>query len=161
MCIVSRLLKKFDQADQAIQRALAIAGECFPDHGVYPWTMENLALLREAESKIGEATEAYEKAVAEFERIFGSPSYETSGALYHQSGFCLRVEDFGAAEKAIGRAISFMDKIEKLSDYEKSDYFGTMASIMKATGRSSEATEMQNRADKLFQAAKKRDESEE
>jgi hypothetical protein len=42
-----------------------------------------------------------------------------------------------------------------------SDYFGTLASIMKATGRSSEAAEMQNHADKLFQAANKQDESEE
>jgi hypothetical protein len=32
---------------------------------------------------------------------------------------------------------------------------------MRATGRSSEAAEMQNRADELFQAANKRDESEE
>jgi hypothetical protein len=32
---------------------------------------------------------------------------------------------------------------------------------MKATGRSSEAAEMQNHADKLFQAANKQDESEE
>jgi tetratricopeptide (TPR) repeat protein len=161
VCIVSRLLKKFDQAESTIQKALAIAGECFPDDRLFPWTLENFALLREAESKIGEATEAYERTVAEYERICGFPSYQTVEALYHQSGFFLRVEDFGAAEKAIGRAISVIDTIEGLSDSEKSDYFGTLASIMKATGRSSEAAEMQNHADKLFQAANKHDESEE
>jgi hypothetical protein len=32
-------------------------------------------------------------------------------------------------EKAIRRVISVMDKIEELSDYEKSDYLGTLASI--------------------------------
>jgi tetratricopeptide (TPR) repeat protein len=155
VCIVSRLLKKFDQADSAIQKALAIVGECFPDDRLFPWTFENLALLREAESRITEATDAYERAVAEYERICGFPSYQTAEALYHQSGFFLRVEDFGAAEKAIGRAISIIDRIEELSDSEKSDYFGTLASIMRATGRDSEAAEMQNRADELFQAAKK------
>jgi tetratricopeptide (TPR) repeat protein len=161
VCIVSRLLKKFDQAESTIQKALAIAGECFPDDRLFPWTLENFALLREAESKIGEATEAYEKTVAEYERIRGFPSNQTVEALYHQSGFFLRVEDFGAAEKAIGRAISVIDTIEGLSDSEKSDYFGTLASIMKATGRSSEAAEMQNHADKLFPAANKQDENEE
>lgn len=82
----------------------------FHDHGVYPWTMENLALLREAESRNGDATETYGRAVAELERIFGFPSYETAEALYHQSGYFLRVGDLGAAEKAIGRAISVMDE---------------------------------------------------
>jgi hypothetical protein len=73
----------------------------------------------------------------------------------------LRVEDFGAAEKAIGRALSVIDRIEGLSDSEKSDYFGTLASIMKATERSFKAAEMQNRADDLFQQAKKQFEREE
>ena len=155
VCIVSRLLKKFDQADSAIQKALAIVGECFPDDRLFPWTFEKLALLREAESRIGEATDAYERAVAEYERICGFPSHQTAEALYHQSGYFLRIENFGAAEKAIGRAISVIDKIEELSGYEKSDYFGTLASIMRATGRNSEAAEMQNRANELFQAAKK------
>ena len=73
----------------------------------------------------------------------------------------MRVGDLGAAEKAIGRAISVMDKIEKLSDYEKSDYLATLASVLEATGRSSEAAEMQNRSRELFQQAKERDESKE
>jgi tetratricopeptide (TPR) repeat protein len=161
VCIVSRLLRKFEQAESAIQKALTIAGECFPDDRLRPWTLENFALLREAESKIGEAAEAYKGAVAEYERICGFPSCQTAEALYHQSGFLLRVGDFGAAEKAVKRAISVLDEVEGLSDSEKSDYFGTLASIMKATGRNSEAAEMQNRADELFQAGKKGDESEE
>jgi tetratricopeptide (TPR) repeat protein len=161
VCIVSRLLKKFDQAESAIQRALAIAGECFPDDRLFPWTYENLALLKEAESRIGEATEAYERAVAEYERIYSLRSYESVEALYHQSGYLLRVEDLGAAEKAIGRAISVMDEIEGLSDYEKSDYLGTLASILEATGRNPEAAEMQTRAEQLYQQAKKRNESDE
>jgi tetratricopeptide (TPR) repeat protein len=159
VCIVSRLLKKFDEAESAIQKALTIAEECFPDDRLFPWTLENFALLREAESKIREASEAYERAVAEYERICGFPSYQTAEALYHQSEFFLRVEDFGAAENAVQRAISVIDRIEELSDSEKSDYFATLASIMKATGRSSEAAEMQNRADELFQRAKERDEN--
>jgi tetratricopeptide (TPR) repeat protein len=161
VCIVSRLLKKFDQAESAIQRALAIAGECFPDDRLFPWTYENLALLKEAESRIGEATEAYERAVAEYERIYSLRSYESVEALYHQSGYLLRVEDLGAAEKAIGRAISVMDEIEGLSDYEKSDYLGTLGSILEATGRNPEAAEMQTRAEQLYQQAKKRNESDE
>ena len=54
-----------------------------------------------------------------------------------------------------------IDRVEGLSDSEKSDSFGILDSIMNATGCSSEAAEMQNRADELFQAAKKRDGSEE
>ena len=160
VCIVSRLLKKYEQAEPAIQRAMAIAAECFPDHGVYPWTMENLALLREAESRNGDATETYGKAIVEYERIFGFPSYETAEALYHQSAYFLRIGEFGMAEKSIERAISVMDKIAELSEYEKSDYLGTLASVMQAASRNSEAAEMRNRAEQLFQNAKKRDENE-
>lgn len=89
------------------------------------------------------------------ETVVSSVTSDTDEALYHQSGFLLRVEGFGAAEKAVGRAISVIDRVGGLSDSDNSDYFGTLASIMKATGRSSEAAEMQNRADELFQAAKK------
>lgn len=161
VCIVSRLLKKFDQAERAIQRALEIARESFRDDRLYPWTLENLALLREAESRIEEATEAYERALVECERLCGFPSYGTAEALYHQSGYFLRVGKFGAAEKAIERAISVMDKIEELSDYEKSDYVGTLASILEGTGRGFEAAEMQKRAKELLQQANKRDGMEE
>jgi hypothetical protein len=59
------------------------------DKVVYPWTLENLALLREAESKTDDATNSYAQAVAEYERILGFPSYEAADALYHQSA-CLR-----------------------------------------------------------------------
>jgi tetratricopeptide (TPR) repeat protein len=159
-CIVSRLLKKFDQADQFVKRALTIASDSFHDQGIFPWTFENLALLREAERRIGEATEAYEKAIAEFERTCGFPSYETAEALYHQSGYLLRAGDFNAAEKAISRAISVMDEVEHLSGYEKSDYLSTLASVLDATGRSGEATEMRSRAEELFQRAKRQFESE-
>ena len=54
-----------------------------------------------------------------------------------------------------------MDNAEGLSDYEKSDYLGTLASIMNATGRRSEVAEMQSRADKLFEQAKKQKENQE
>lgn len=159
-CIVSRLLKKFDQAEQFVKRALTIASESFQDQGIFPWTLENLALLREAEGRIEEATGAYERTIAEFERTCGFPSYETAEALYHQSGYLLRVGDFNGSKKAISRAISVMDEIENLSDYEKSDYLSTLASVLDATGRGGEATEMRSRAEELFQRAKQQFESE-
>lgn len=89
-------------------------------------------------------------------------TYVTNGRLQLDTGHGLRkIKTLLIEGKAIGRAISVIDRIEGLSDSEKSDYFGTLASIMKATGRSSESAEMQNHADKLFQAANKQDESEE
>ena len=159
-CIVSRLLKKFDQAEQFVEKALIIASGCFHDQEIFPWTLENLALLREAEGRIEEATESYEKSIAEFERTCGFPSYETAEALYHQSGYLLRIGDFGASEKAISRAISVMDEIEDLSHYEKSDYLSTLATVLEATGRADEAKAIRSRAEESFQRAKQQFESE-
>jgi tetratricopeptide (TPR) repeat protein len=79
------------------------------------------------------AANSYAQAVAEYERIFGFPSYETAEALYHQSGCLFRMGRFGPAEIAIQRAISVMDGIEELSEPEKSDYLSTLASILEAT----------------------------
>jgi tetratricopeptide (TPR) repeat protein len=161
ICIIKRLLGKFDEAESAIQKAVDGARECFFDHGFYPWTLENLALLREAEAKTDDATNSYAQAVAEYERIRGFPSYETAEALYHQSGCLLRMGRFGPAETAIRRAISVMDGIEELSGPEKSDYLSTLASILEATGRSSEAGELRNRAQQLFEQTKHKNDSEE
>jgi hypothetical protein len=44
-----------------------------------------------------------------------------------------------------------MDAIAELSGPEKSDYLSTLASILEATGRSSEAVEIKNRAQQLFE----------
>jgi tetratricopeptide (TPR) repeat protein len=51
VCIIKRLLGKFDEAEDAIHRAVDGARAHFSDHGFYPWTLGNLALLREAEAK--------------------------------------------------------------------------------------------------------------
>jgi len=76
-----------------------------------------------------------------------------------QSGYPRRVEDFGAAESAIRRAISVVDDGEDLSEFEISDYLGTPASILRATERESDASEMRNRAEKPFQKAKSQEEN--
>jgi hypothetical protein len=159
-CIVSRLLKKFDQAGRFIQKAMALAAEYFREDGVYPRTLEQLALLREAEDRIGEATETYGTTVAEFEKICGLPSYPTAEALYHQSAFLLRTGDLEGAERAIRRVVSVMDDIEHLSDYERSDYLATLATVLEALSRSAEALELRRRAEVLFQREKKRFENE-
>jgi len=161
VCMIKRVLGKFDEAESAIQRALDSAREHFSDQEVYPWTLENLALLREAESKTDEAETKYAEALAAYEKICGFPSYSTAEALYHQSGCLLRMAKPGPAEAAIRRAIGVMDKIGDLSDYEKSDYLSTLASILEATGRSTESAEIRNRAAQLFEQAKSRNDSEE
>jgi len=161
VCIIKRLVGKFDEAESAIQKAVEGAKECFFDHGFYGWTLENLAILREAEGKTDDAVGIYAQAVTEYERICGFPSYETAEALYHQSGCLLRMGRLGPAENAIRRAISAIDQISNLSDYEKSDYLSTLASILEASGRSPEGAEMRNRAAQLFAQAKQQNESEE
>jgi tetratricopeptide (TPR) repeat protein len=160
VCIIKRLLGKFDEAESAIQRAVDGARVYLSDQGLYPWTLENLALLREAEAKTDDAESKYAEAVAEYEKICGFPSYETVEALYHQSGCLLRMGKLGPAEAAIRRAISDMDKIDTLSGYEKSDYLLTLASILEATGRNAEGKETRNRAERLFEQAKQQNESE-
>ena len=92
-------------------------------------------------------------------RICGFPSYEAVEALYHQSGCLLRMGRIAPAEASIRRAISVMDKIDKLSDYEKSDYLATLASVLEGMGRDSEAVEMRNRANRLYEDAKKQSEN--
>ena len=52
-----------------------------------------------------------------------------------------------------------MDEAEELSSQERSDYVAVLASILEATGRSSEAMELQNRANQLFEEGKKQNES--
>jgi tetratricopeptide (TPR) repeat protein len=155
VCIVKRLLGKFAEAESAIQKAVSGTRECFSDQGLYPWTLENLALLREAEGKADDAELSYAEAVAEYEKICGFPAYETAEALYHQSGCLLRMGKTAPAEAAIRRAISVMDTVEQLSGYEKSDYLGTLASILEATGRNSEAAEMKSRAQQFFEQTMK------
>jgi len=161
VCIVKRLLGKFPEADSAIQMAVSGTRECFSDQALYAWTLENLALLREAEGKADDAERSYTEAVAEYERTCGFPSYEVSEALYHQSGCLLRMGKLIPAEAAIRRAVSVMNRVEHLSDYEKSDYLGTLASILEATGRNSESEGMKSRADELFQRAQKQNENQE
>jgi len=157
VCIVKRLLRKFDEAESAIQRAVDGARTYFCDNGLYPWTLENLALLREAEGTIDDAEVGFAEAVAVREKISGFPSYEIAEALYHQSGCLLRVGKLGPAENAIRRAISVMDRVSELSDYEKSDYLSTLASILEGTGRNDESVEARNRAEQLFETARQRD----
>jgi tetratricopeptide (TPR) repeat protein len=160
VCIIKRVLGKFDEAQLAIQRAVKIAREHLRDDKLYPWTLENLALLSEAEAKVDDAARTYAEAVSAYERIFQVASRETAEALYHQSGCLLRMGKLNLAESAIRRAISVIDKVGDLSDYEKSDYFSTLASILEASGRNSEVAEMRNRADQLFERAKQQNENE-
>ena len=160
VCIIKRLLGKFDEAEYVIGKAVEGAKEGFSDQTFYAWTLENLALLREAEGNADDAVRAYAQAVTEYERICGFPSYETVEALYHQCGSLLRMSRLGPAEAAIRRTISVMDQISGLSDYEKSDYLSTLASILEASGRSTEGTEMRNRAEQLFEQAKQQNERE-
>jgi tetratricopeptide (TPR) repeat protein len=154
-CIIKRLLGKFDQAELAIRQAVEGAKKNFSTDGFYPWILESLALLREAEKKTDDAAEIYAEVVSESEKICGFPSYQAVEALYHQSGFLLRMGDLVSAETAIRRAMSVMDNVEELSGYEKSDYLATLASILEATGRNTEAQAMRQRAQELLEQANK------
>jgi tetratricopeptide (TPR) repeat protein len=155
ICVVSRLLKKFDEADKAVQQALDMSRRRFAALHVFPASLENLAMLREAQARTAEAARLYEEAVAEYERIHGFPSHETAEALYRQSAYLLRTGEPSPAETTIRRAVSVMDEIETLSDYEKSDYLVVLASVLEATGRDAEAAEIQKRAQELYARAPK------
>jgi tetratricopeptide (TPR) repeat protein len=150
ICIIKRILKKFDEAESAIQRAVSGAEQCSPNDRLYPWLLENLAFLREAEGRAQEAVSVFETVIRESERIHGFPSEGTVEHLYHQSGCLLRMEHVDLAEQAIRRAIAVLDQVESLRDCEKSDYFATLASILEATDRKAEAAEMQAQADELL-----------
>jgi tetratricopeptide (TPR) repeat protein len=154
ICVVNRLLNKFHVAEVAIQRALEIARRNFSDQIIYPRTLENLALLKEAEGETDEAAKISTEATIGMERICGFPSHETLGALYRQSRLLFRIGEFTTAESVIRRAMSAMDRIEELSKYEKSDYFSTLASILEAQKRDPEARELTERAQELFEQAK-------
>lgn len=160
VCVVNRQLGKFEESEAAVKRALDISRAFYTDRYVYPAALEDFALLREAEGKAADATELYENAAAEYERICGFPSREAVEALYRQGGFLLRIPSLGPAEEKIRRAISVVDQVESISDYEKSDYFGTLAEILEASGRKKESVEMKDRADALFQKAESESESE-
>jgi nephrocystin-3 len=158
---IKRLLRKFDGAESAIQEAINAAKESSVDQGLYPCSLKNLALLREAENRVEDAERIYEEAVADYERSSGFASYVTAEALYHQSGCLLRMGKLLPAETAIRRAIGVMDKVEELSSYEKADYLATLASILEAAGRNSEAAEMHTQAEILFKQAEKQNENQE
>ena len=111
--------------------------------------------------KADNAESNYADAVAEYEKICGATSYETAEARYRQSGCLLRMGKLAPAEAAIRRAISVMDSVSDLSDPEKSDYLSTLASILEATGRKAEASEMRDRAERLFEQAKRQSETQE
>jgi tetratricopeptide (TPR) repeat protein len=161
ICVVNRLMKKFDASEAAIQRALDITKRLYVDRYVYPSALENLALLREAEGKIAEATELYERAVSEYERTCGFASHDAAEGTYRQSGYLFRIQSFDLAETKIRRAISVMDGIDSLSDYDRSDYVATLSSILEAKGQMEEATGMRKRAEALYRRAKEKSETEE
>lgn len=161
ICVTSRMLKKFSEAERAVQRALEIARRRFPQADVLPRSLENFALLRQAQGRSSEAIELYRQAVQKYESICGFPSYETVEALYRQSGFFLRVGDFSFAEAAIRRALSVVDSVDELSDYEVSDYWSVLASVLDSAGRQSEAREMERKAQELYERAEKQSQSEE
>lgn len=97
VCIIKRVIGKFDEADSAIRQAVDGVKECFFNEGLYAWTLENLALLREAEKRNDDAAKIYAEAVSAYERICGFPSYEAAEALYHQSGCPFTDEKSGSS----------------------------------------------------------------
>ena len=160
LCVVARELKKFEEAENAIQRALEIAKKRFPNSHVYPRTMETIALLRGEQGRTAEATALYGEAVAIFEKQSGYPSYDTIECLYRQSGHLLRAGKFAEAEMAIRRVTGVMDDICGVSDFEKSDYMATLASVLDELGRKEESEEARKRAEELLERARKDAESE-
>jgi tetratricopeptide (TPR) repeat protein len=155
LCVVARELKNFDEAESAIQRAFEIAKKSFPNSQVCPRTMETLALLREAQGRTEEATELYNQAVVIFEQLYGYPSYEVIECCYRQSGHLFRAGKFADAENAIRRVTGAMDKIDAVSDYERSDYMATLASVLRGLGREKESEDAGKRADELLERAQR------
>jgi tetratricopeptide (TPR) repeat protein len=155
LCIVARELNKFEEAEVNIQRALGIAKKSFSNSQVYPRTIETLALLRQQEGKMADATALYAEAVATFEKQSGYPSYDTIECLYRQSGHLLRAGKFADAETTIRRVTEAMDKIEGVSDFEKSDYMATLASALDGVGSGQESEEARKRAEELLARARK------
>jgi tetratricopeptide (TPR) repeat protein len=160
ICLADRMLKKFDEAERAIAQAIDISRRQFADRYISAWAIENFALLREAEGRIDEATQLYAESLKEYERICGFPSYGAVEALFHQSSYFLRREDFAAAEKAIRRVTSVMDKIDSISDYEKADYLGVLAFALEGNNQKAEAEETRRRSEELLERARRASESE-
>ncbi len=160
LCVVTRELKKEDESEIAIQRALQIAKRSFPNSHVYPRTLETLAILREIQGRTEEALALYGEAVAIFELQYGYPSYETIEGFYRQSGQLIRAGKFADAEKAIRRVTEAMDKIDGVSDFEKSDYIATLAAALDGLGRKQESEEAGQRAEELLERARKQAETE-
>jgi tetratricopeptide (TPR) repeat protein len=119
-----------------------------------------LAILRETQGRTEEALALYREAVAIFEQQYGYPSYETMEGLYRQSGQLIRAGQFADAEKAIRRVIEAMDKIDGVSDFEKSDYIATLAAALDGLGRRHESEEAGKRAEELLERARKQAETE-
>lgn len=160
LCVVARELKKGDEAESAIQRALHIAKGSFPNSRVYPRTLETLAILREQQGRTEEALALYREAVALIEQQYGYPSYETMEGLYRQGGQLIRAGKFADAEKAIRRVTEAMDQIDGGSDFERSDYVATLAAALDGLGRKRESEEAATRAEELLERARKRAEAE-
>ena len=160
LSIVARELKKYDEAESTIQRALEIAKKQFPNRSVYPRTIETIALLREEQGRLEEATALYGEAVTLFEGQAGYPAYDTIECLYRQSGQLVRTGRFADAENAIRRVTQVMDEIDGVSDFEKSDYIATLASALDGLERKEESDEARKRAEELLERARKAAEAE-
>jgi tetratricopeptide (TPR) repeat protein len=155
LSIVARELKKYDEAESTIQMALGIAKKQFQKSHVYPRTIETIALLREKQGRIEEATALYGEAVTLFEGQAGYPAYDTIECLYRQSGQLIRAGRFADAGNAICRVTQVMDETDGVSDFEKSDYMATLASALDGLGRKEESDEARKRAEELLQRARK------
>jgi tetratricopeptide (TPR) repeat protein len=160
LSIVARELKEYDEAENTIQRALEIAKKQFPRSHVYPRTIETIALLREKQGRIEEATALYSEAVKLFEGQAGYPAYDTIECLYRQSAQLIRTGRFAEAGNAIRRVTQVMDEIDGVSDFEKSDYMATLALALDGLGRKEESDEARKRAEELLERARKAAEAE-
>jgi tetratricopeptide (TPR) repeat protein len=154
LCVVNRLLDNAEQAEAAISRALGIAKVNFPDKDIYARTLENLAVLKDAQSRKDEGMGSYAQATTEMERNCGFPSYETVEMLYRHGSYLCHIGEFSLAEVVIRRALSAIDDVEGLSSYEKSDYFLTLANVLNGLHRGTEADVAKRQAEDLFEEGK-------
>lgn len=79
--------------------------------------------------------------------------------FYRLSGQLIRAGNFADAEKTIRGVTEAMDKVDGVSDFEKSDYIATLAAALDGLGRKHQSEEA-GRAEELLERARKQAETE-
>jgi tetratricopeptide (TPR) repeat protein len=141
------LLGDYAGAQPAYQRALTITEQVLgPDHPDTATSLNNLALLYEAQGRYGEAEPLYQRALALSERLLGPEHPNVATNLHNLAGLYRAQGRYGEAEPLYQRALTLYEQALGPEHPDVATSLHDLAGLYRAQGRYGEAEPLYQRA---------------